>query len=288
MTSPRAPRPRAGYALLAVLWLTMGIAALAFSIAEAARAALATSGNRIAMAQATWSARGCMAQVRASIAHAFPQQGESGVSAALVWHRMGHTALGTPLPAVPSCHLSARATGSRLDINTADPATITRLLRGQGVPAARADSATAAAVSRRPFARLSDVLTLDGFASVSQPDSLLEIDSGPVALNQAPPGVLLALPGFTAEAVARVMEARATGRPYQSFLEISQALAPAARDSFAPAVPVLAASITFEPVAWVITARSTAGRPPVTVALELQIGHSGGTVGITRRRSWIE
>lgn len=288
-TGCRRPQARAGYALLAMLWLSMGIAALAFAISEAAREALATSRNRIAFAQASWSAHACMAYVHAAVAKAFLQQGDLvRAPAPLVWHRMGRTLLGTALPPALSCRVSVRAVGSRLDVNAADLATITRFLRRNGVPDARADSAARAVVAHRPFASLREVRMLEGFDGIAALDSLLDVDSGPVALNHAPPEVLAALPGFTTEAVQRVMEARARDLPFEGFLEVSRALSPAARDTFDLAMPSLVGTISFEPRAWAVTARSSAGRPPVTAVLELQIGHSEGRAGITRRRSWTQ
>ena len=178
--------------------------------------------------------------------------------------------------------------GSRLDLNTADSATVVRLLRSNGVRAALADSTTNALLLRRPYSSLDEVRAVGGLSSIANLDTLVAIGTGPVALNHAHREVLAALPGFTPEAVESVWEARARGRPIQDFIELSRALSSPARETFDAALPSLLGMVVLEPVAWLVTARSSEGRPPMTAVLEVQIGQLGGRVGISRRRVWTE
>lgn len=284
----RSLQARRGYALLSVLWLCVGIVGLASAISVTTRDALATSRNRIAITEATWSARACMAFALAAVERALHSQGGSREPAAVAWHRVEGTLATTALPQDLHCRLSASAIGSRLDLNAADSATVVRLLRSNGVRAALADSTTNALLLGRPYSSLSEVRAVGGLSGIANLDTLVAIGTGAVALNHAHQEVLAALPGFTPEAVERVGEARARGRPIQDFIELSRALSPPARETFDAALPSLLAMVVLEPVAWLVTARSSEGRPPMTVVIEVRIGQLDGRLGISRRRTWTE
>lgn len=281
-------RTRRGYALLTVLWLCVGIVGLASAISVTTRDALATSRNRIATSEATWSARACLAFALAAIENAFDSQRSPRVPTAQVWHRVGETLAAASLPQDLHCRLSAAALGSRLDLNTADSATLTRFLQQRGLSDPRADSIMNTLLLRRPFSSLEEVRTIRGLSTIASLDTFVAIGTGPVALNHARREVLAALPGFASEAVDRVSEARAQGRPIQDFIEISRALSPPAREAFDAALPSLLAMVVLEPVAWLVTARSSVGRPPMTAVIEVRIGQLDGRVGISRRRTWTE
>jgi type II secretory pathway component PulK len=77
-----ARRQDSGYALLAVLWITVGVGALTFMISTAARDAIGTSRNRIALAQASWSAAACLAETRAVLADALSDRDNARASTA--------------------------------------------------------------------------------------------------------------------------------------------------------------------------------------------------------------
>lgn len=284
----RSLQARRGYALLSVLWLCVGIVGLASAISVTTRDALATSRNRIAITEATWSARACMAFALAAVERALHSQGGSRVPTALAWHRVEGILATTALPQDLPCRLSASAMGSRLDLNTADSATVVRLLRSNGVRAALADSATNALLLGRPYSSLNEIRAVGGLSGIANLDTLVAIGTGAVALNHAHPEVLAALPGFTPEAVERVGEARARGRPIQDFIELSRALSPPARETFDAALPSLLGMVVLEPVAWLVTARRSEGRPPMTAVIEVRIGQLDGRVGISRRRTWTE
>lgn len=274
-------RYEGGYALLAVLWMTVGIAGLAFLIIESARDAIATSRNRMALVEAAWNASACGARVRAVLAEA--RLDDSQLRSDTSGFR-GHVgSLLTSLPATRDleCDITVRAVGSRLDVNAADSATLASLFRYAGMAAGRADSTAATLVRHRPYADVRAFRFLPGLQGSAILDSLLDVEAGPIALNNAPGPVLALLPGFTDRTVQEVMDARSRGEPISTFRDLSRLLS--------PSVPWASAQLpgvcVFQPEAWVLTMRAHSGKPSVTSVLELRISWDSR---VTRSRSWTE
>jgi type II secretory pathway component PulK len=273
-----------GYALLAVLWLSVGIAGLALVISTAARDAIAPSRNRIALAAASWSVAGCVARVRAVLADAFVRDGPHTSATPKEWDRVDRALQALPPFAALGCTLEARAVGARLDVNASDAATLAQLLRYAGVPAGRADSVAGAIAAHQPYVDRRELHLVAGLASTTVLDAVLDVEPGPISLNHAPGAVLALLPGFTEATVQRMLDARAQGAPISTFHELSQLLSPDAPNASAR-LPGLA---VFQPVAWVITVRASAGQPAVTAVVEVRLAKSGAGTTVTRHRSWIE
>ncbi len=272
-----------GYALLAVLWISVGIGGLAVLISEAASGAIASSRNRIALAAAGWLAAGCVARARVAVADALQHEIIEHADLMLKsWDRVDQLLRAEPLPA--GCTLAARPVGARLDLNASDGSTLGRLFRNIGMKPPRADSAASAVAAHKPYVDLRQLHLLPGLESVGVLDSVLDVEPGPIALNQAPASVLALLPGFTDETVQRVLEARARGEPIASFQALSELLSP--DDPGASAR--LPAAAVFQPVAWVITARAMAGRPAVTSVVEVRLGRAGSGTSIGPQKSWVE
>ena len=111
---------QSGFALLAVLWVIVGLAALGVATSLAARNAIIAAGNRVDIAGATWRAADCLERARAGIAdvlHAPPERDARGLS--------GWSALDTSVPrasivASAHCDVRLQAVGSRIDVNSAD------------------------------------------------------------------------------------------------------------------------------------------------------------------------
>ena len=263
----------AGYALLAVLWMTVGIAGLAFLITEEAREAIATSRNRIALTEAGWTARACAAHIRAKL-----------TGARLDDVRQDDPVLpleALRMPSTLGCQVSARAVGSRLDVNATDSATLARLFRFAGMAGGRADTTAAIVERHKPYADPRAFHLLPGIEGFAVIDSLLDVEPGPIALNDAPAPVLALLPGFTDRTVREVLDARARAEPIVSFHDLSRFLSPDVPDASAQ----LPAVCVFWPEAWVFTVRAHAGAPSVTSVLELRVARDAR---VTRSRSWIE
>lgn len=308
-------RSESGYALLGVLVICVGLAGLAFSISTAARGAMATSRNRIALTEASWTAAACLAHARAMIAETLQGEPRSASGRAPgPWHRLDRTIGEAPALIDLPCTLSARAVGSRLDVNASDEGTLRRLLR-EVMPGATADSAAAALAdwmdrddaarplgvetawyeahvrpvpANAPFIDMEQVHLVRGLERVAGLDSLLGLEPGPIALNHAPPQVLALLHGFTPETVARVLAARRRELPIRSFRELADGLSPSAAEALDAAAATLPGLAVLEPVAWVLAARSRRGTPPVTAVVELRLTRAGERTVVERRRSWIE
>src|SRR5690606_33314581 len=98
--------------------------------------------NRVDLIRSEWAANGCLARARVMLAEALHEEAANGTgSEPFVWSRVDSVLSGsidTP------CRITARAIGSRLDINNADEALISRLFVRVGFGPSAADSAAAA------------------------------------------------------------------------------------------------------------------------------------------------
>lgn len=304
VTAPRSD-PRAGYVLLAMLWICAGIGALTWLISVSAREAIATSRNRMALTAGAWQAQACLAIGREKLRGALARQMPD------VWQHVDGVLRETEGAMPAGCTLSARAVGARLDVNHADESTLARVLHAAGFPQGRADSAAAALTdwtdadnqtrpggaerdwylargreppSNSPFVdrrELRRVRDLEDFARL---DSIVDVEAGPMALNVAPRELLSLLPGFTDRTVREILDARARGEGVTSFHQVSQWLDPREPEASAK----LPGLVVLSPDMWIVTVRSTAGAPPVTTVLEVRLAHGNGTTFVARRRSWIE
>src|SRR4051812_11197706 len=64
MTPRRCAHERAGFVLLAVLWVLVGLASLTLALSFAGRDAVGAAQNRMSLARAHWLAEGCVELVR--------------------------------------------------------------------------------------------------------------------------------------------------------------------------------------------------------------------------------
>lgn len=305
---------RSGFALLAVLWVIVGLAALGVATSLAARNAIVAAANRVAIARATWRAADCLERSRAAIAdalHASPERDARGLS--------GWSALDASVPAAPivsgaRCDVRLRAVGARIDINSADAEMIGAVLRGAGVPDARRDSMVDALLDWRdaddeprprgaerrwyaqhsrfaprngPFADVREIGRVRGFEALKGLDSVFSVEPGRVSLAHAPLAVLAALPGMNEEALSRIAEQRARGVATGDLTELMARLSPAARQEILGRYSDLVHVATSEPDAWILDARATAGSPAITVDIEVRLVRAGDRAAIVRPRMWI-
>jgi len=279
---------RRGYALLATLWICVGIGALTFLISVSARETMASSRNRMAFTRAAWLGQACLAYGREALRDAFTQETATRLdSSRTLWSHLDRVLAEAPRT-VAGCTLSAQVVGSRLDVNATDEATLRRVLRVAGMAAAKADS-TAAAITqwiktKGRFVDQRELHRVPGLDSLERLDSILGVEPGPLALNQAPRELLALLPGFTDHTVREVLDARARGEPIMTFHELTPWLDRATPDASAK----LPGLILLTPTAWVVTARTRNGTPPVTAVIEVRLSRAGHSTSITRRRSWLE
>lgn len=309
------PGHRDGYALISVLWICAAATALALSASLASRRAVKTSRNRVNLSRAEWFAEGCLARARSVIAAALAEEAaDIAVRKSSAWLRVDQildTRAADPTGA--GCSISARAAGSRLDVNAADEVTLSRLFRYAGTTPAGADSIAAAIAdwkdpddSPRPlgaerrwyeaagmvppsngrFTHIQQLAMVRGISGAFPFDSLLDVEEGGISINNAPAAVLIHLPGFTPEAASRVLSLRAQGRFIATFAELREGVSPSAREVLERAEPRLVARASLIPKSWILTVRASTGVPAVAATIEVKVEKPGSRVLIVRRRSW--
>ncbi|HEU4557049.1 MAG TPA: hypothetical protein VFS20_04340 [Longimicrobium sp.] len=304
---------RDGFALLAALWILVGVSALVLAVALAGRDASHAARNRVALARARWRAADCLERARAVLA-ATAAPSASRAAGTPGWSQADRAIHASPL--VPDgCDLRVRAAGTRVDVNAADVATLSRLFRAAGVPAFRADSLADALADWRddddlprplgaerpwygaretflprngPLADVRELARVRGLGSVPGLDTLAGVEPGRVAINHAPPAVLASLPGVGAEAVARLLEMRARGEAVADLAAFTGSLSPGARQELERAYAELAPRVALAPDAWIVTSRAAEGQPEVAAVVEVTLVNAGTRVAVIKRKTWSE
>jgi type II secretory pathway component PulK len=305
---------RQGFALISVLWVLVGIAALALAANLAAREAVASARNRADLGAAAWRAEACLERARAAIAGALIE-GRGEAPGATVWGRMDRVVAESPMLAGMDCAVDVRAAGAALDVNAADDETLRRLFIALGRSPASADSLADALADWRdeddsprplgaeaewyramrlhpprnaPFADAREVLRVRGFGALPGIDTLLSAEPGRVPLSHAGPAVLAALPGMGAEAAGRLMEMRMRGERVADVGAFVASLSPGAREAAGRRFAELAGAAVTEPEAWIVTARGGVGAPPAVSVVEVRLVRAGSRAAVVRRRTWTE
>jgi len=308
---PRAPQGEAGFALIAVLWMMVGLSTLALAGTLAARDAVSAATNRAELARASWAAEECLERARAAIAAELEEARDEGPDAP-AWRGLDRAVAASPL--VGACDLAMAPAGQLVDVNAADGDALRRLFRAAGSGAARADSLADALLDWRdaderprplgieaagyralgrvpprngPLADARELAGVRGFERAGGAETLLGVEPGRVWLDRAPPAVLASLPGMTPEAVARLQQLRSSGGA-PPLAVLADGLAPAARDALLRSYQELATLTTPVPDAWIVTARARSGTPPVVAAVQVRLVRAATRAAVVRRRSWVE
>jgi general secretion pathway protein K len=308
---------RGGYALLAVLWISAAAAGISLTATAAARQAIATSRNRIALTEAEWLAEGCMARVQSKVLQEFEREANwSRGSVARAWLNLDSLLMLTSGTPDGGCTVSVQADGSRIDVNRADEQMLTRVFRHLGMQDTQADSLAQAICDwrdadtvpralgaerewyaarrmklpfNRPFADMRELANVKGvLPGAFALDEYLGVNHGAVSINHAPGAVLAALPGFSDEAVIRALELQQRGRVIRTFSDIADGLIPRLRDSLNAAIPQLANLVAIEPQAWAVVARARSGNPVMSVSVEVRIERVRRTIRVARHRVWVQ
>ena len=308
---PRTVRSeRRGFALVAVLWILVSVAAIGAMLTAAARESVATAQNRLDLLRAAWRAEGCVEAARSVVDGALAAD-NSGIGTRPAWARLNVIVSQSPL--VTGCSLSLRPGGTTIDVNTADSTRLVATFVAAGQTAGAADSLVDALLDwrdadhtpradgaeeewyeaqRRPGPRDGPLESPDelalvrGFDRIAGVDTLLGVEDERVYLDGAPLAVLASLPGMDAEAIAFVAERRMRGAPIGDVASLAAALSATARQDLLTHYPELVQLTTSTPDAWTITSRASAGAPPLTATIELRLVKAGGRAAIVRRRSW--
>jgi type II secretory pathway component PulK len=183
---------RRGFALLAVLWVVVAIAALAAGAVEHARADATVTGGSVARMRARWAAEGCLAVTQARM--------DATLSA------------GQPFSASfrDTLHF---ADGAACRAEDLDPTA--RILR----------DSTSAAISRR----LDSALIASGLDTAQSDTFFTRYGDGRINLNAAPAAVIGLLPGIGPEALRVIATARSWNRPINDLPDLAARLSAAAR-----------------------------------------------------------
>jgi type II secretory pathway component PulK len=305
---------RGGFALIAVLWIVVGMSALALLGGIAAREAVASARNRADGTDAAWLAEGCMERARAAMAEALRAARDEGPGLT-VWARIDRIVAVSPLLEGTGCDLRFRTAGAALDVNTVPEDGIRRFLSAAGATEASVDSLVDAFAdwrdgddvprqfgaeadwyrSRRlpvprngPLADAREVLRVRGWGRLAGIDTMISVDPGRVPLNHAPGPVLASIPGFSLEAVSRIMEMRLRGDAVHDITSFPGSLSPGARDELLRRFPEYVSAATVEPEAWIVQARAGVGTPPAVAVLEVRLVRAATRAALVRRRTWTE
>ena len=305
---------RSGFALLSILWILVGVSALALAANLAAREAVAAARNRADLGRAAWRAEACVERARAAITDALAEHRHEPPGAT-VWGRMDRVVAESPLLAEMDCEVEVRAAGAALDVNAADDETLRRLFLALGRAPASADSLVDALADWRDaddaprpsgaeadwyrarrlppprngdFADVREVLLVRGMDAVPELDTLLSAEPGRVPLTHGAPAVVAALPGLGPEAAARLVEMRMRGQRVAELAAFTGALSPGAREQAMRHFPALVGAAVAEPEAWIVRGRGAVGAPPAVSVLEVRLVRAADRTAVVRRRTWTE
>ena len=298
-----------GFALPAVLWVIVGVAAISLAGTLAARESVATAQNRVDHLRAAWRAEGCLEIARATIADGLAD-GDHGHT---VWAGLDSVLARSALLAGTGCAIVARAAGAMLDVNAANAEQLQRLFLAAGARPGEADSLTVALLDWRdrddeprlagaenswyrardelsprdgPIADVAELQRIRGMRDLPGVDTLLGVEPGRISLSRAPLGVIASLPGIGDEAIARLTEMRARGEPPRDLLAFAASLSREARAEMLARYPELVALVTTEPDAWIITSSAKEGPRAVSASIEVRLVRAGTRAAIVRRRTW--
>lgn len=311
---PRQVPGQDGYVLLAVLWLLVGASVVGLGVRLAAREAVATSMNRMDLRRAAWRAEECLAIARTAIDDVLKGRAGRGAATGSSWADLDRAVAESSVLRASGCELSFRPVGAALDVNAADGGMLRAALDALGVEPARADSLVAALLDwmdpddiprtggaerswyeargafpprNGPIADARELQRIRGFGAVPL-EGVFDVEAGRICLLHAHPAVLAALPGFTPEAVDRVLALRRGDGDFPELPALAARLSQDARARLMASFADLALVATTLPDAWILVSRARVGRPPVTAVVELRLVRAGTRAAVVRRRTWIE
>lgn len=309
MTRRCSPNARHGFALLAVLWVLVGLAGLGLALSLVGRDAVGATQNRLSLARAYWLAEGCVNAARSAAADGLADPARADVA----WRTLDEVVAASSLVASMGCDLSVQPAGVTLDVNRADAEQLRRLFLAMHIMPPTADSLVDAILDWRdsddeprqngaerawylerqrfaprngPIADARELVRIRGLDQVDGIDSVLGVEGTRVLLGRAPRPVLAALPGFTEEMVDRIIDQRDRGMLPADVLTLAGALSPSARDSLATRYAEVVSLVTIVPDAWIVTARARDSASPALATVELKLARAGARTAVLRHRSW--
>jgi len=296
-------RPRDGYALLAALWVSVALSAMALTGLLVARGVVRAAQNRITLTRGRWRAEDCLERARAVIDDALNGRVAGG------WDDLDGVVAAAPAITEAACDVALVPADIAVNLNTADGEQLLALLTAMGIGRPRADSMVDALLDWRdaddiprpsgaerdwylahgqfpprngPFADVREVRRVRGFDAL--PDSILDavftVERGRIVWDRASLVVLASLPGVGEEALARIVERRTRGVAVSDASRLAGDLSPAARQLFVDRYPDLQRLATDRPDAWILTARGGGG-----ATIEVRLAPAGTRAAIVRQRT---
>jgi DNA uptake protein ComE-like DNA-binding protein len=264
---------RRGFALLAVLWTLVAVAAVSGVAIAAARIGSLVTRNRVLLTRAAWAREACAEILLARYAQGQTHGGLDPVD-------LGRGAW---------CDAALEDPATMLNVNLADSAAFATVLR-LVVRDGNLDSLTAAFLTRRrrgPLADIGELAEVRGFtpALVAQLSRFLTTrGQGVINVNTAPPEVLATLPGMTVEAVA-LMVARRSASPLMSVDALARWLSPQARTTLLGSYSEFVRAATFGPRELVVFVRGGIRGTPLETRATITMVPVAGRLAVIRRET---
>ncbi len=259
---------RRGFALLAVLWTLVAVAAVSGVAIAAARIGSLVTRNRVLLTRAAWAREACAEILLARYAQ--------GQNRGLDPVDLGRGAW---------CDAALEDPASKLNVNLADSAALETVLR-LVVRDGNLDSLTDALLTRRrrgAFADIGELAEVPGF--VAQLSRFLTTrGKGVINVNTAPPEVLSTLPGMTAEAVA-LMVARRSATPLMSVDVLGSWLSPRAHTTLLGSYTEFVSAATFGPRELVVFIRGGIRDTPLETRATITMVPVAGRLAVIRRET---
>jgi general secretion pathway protein K len=301
---------RRGYALLAALWLVVGLSTMALTGLLAARGAATGARNRIALIRGKWRAEDCLERARAVVDDALAGGTAMPRPVGGSWDALDRVVATSPAITDAACDVTLVPTGIAVDVNAADGEELLAVLHADDIDGEHADSMVDALLDWRdaddiprplgaerdwyhvagrfpprngPLASVRELRRVRGFDHGTLPDTILDalftVEPGRILWSRAPLAVLASVPGVGNEALARLAERRLHGTAVTSATELVSALSPSARALFDSRYADIQELTTDRPDAWVLTARGNG------TTIEVRLVLAGTRAAIVRRRT---
>lgn len=281
---------RRGFALLAVLWTLTAMTVLAGIGITVARLGGATTRNRLLLARAAWAREACVEILEARYAQDASIRALDSVDLGRgTW-----------------CGASLEDPSVKLNLNLADRQALGAVLETVVRRSAAVDSLADALLDWRdpdavprplgdessgnrngPFADVGELRYVRGFTDtlVARLRRLLTTrGTGAINVNAAPPEVLAALPGVTAETTRLLMMQR--GRtPFPNTDALAGFLSPGARATLLASYPEFVRAAVFAPPQLVAVATGGVRGTPITSRVTLTMVPFAGRLAVIRRET---
>jgi len=293
---------RRGFALIAVLWLLAALSMLAGGSLAVARSGLTASRNRILLAREAWAREACVEILLGRYAKAGAEVPLSRKLAGLT-SSLDSVGLGRET----WCSAKLEDPSTRINLNLADPATISALLRNDSLADALLDWRDADAIPRHsgaeaawyrshhrieprnaPLASLDELRLVRGFDSltVGRLALLLTVrGNGAVNPNIASIPVLRAALDLPEDAVAVLAQYRSQGQPVHSLDEFLGMLSAPTRRQLASRYQELQQRLSFTPGELTALVTGRVGESPLRADLVMTLVPLPDRLAVIRRET---